>query len=524
MSCRDMCCRHEPATGRFASACSLLECTGRYFPGAQPLPVPFSLTDHMSPAEQEFPPLQDICYLMDSVHLPDGWADRVLVQVDGNGIIRSVEPDSGVRPDRVISGAVVPGMPNCHSHAHQRAMSGLGERAGIDPVSGKTLQDSFWTWRSVMYRNLQRIQPDDLYAIAGMAYMEMLKSGYTHVAEFQYLHHDPAGQPYADPAIMTLQCLEAARHAGIGFTALPVLYRYGGFEEQAPLEGQKRFVTEIDGFSEIVSRLQREAGMDARQCVPVGIAPHSPRAISEPLLKAVMENLSDRPPAVIHLHVAEQEREVDECRQWCGERPVEWLLNRFEVDSRWCLVHATHMSQDETLRLAQSGAVACLCPTTEANLGDGFFNLEEYCRAGGSWSIGSDSHISISPVEEMRWLEYGCRLLNRRRNIMATDAEPSTGAALHGQALEGGRSACGLMIGAIAPGCRADFVVLETDHPRLYGCVDDQRMDNWIFSGNECLVRDVYAAGRRVVRDGRHMAEEEICRRYRNVLDRLNRA
>ena len=491
--------------------------------GLRLLPVPLFHTDQMPQAEQESPTMQTTCYLMDSVRLPDGWADRVLVQVDRNGIIRSVEPDSGVRPDHVISGAVVPGMPNCHSHAHQRAMSGAGERAGIDPASGRRMQDSFWTWRSAMYRNLRRIQPDDLYAIARMVYLEMLKSGYTHVAEFQYLHHGPDGQPYANPATMTLRCMEAARHAGIGFTALPVLYRYGGFGQQAPLEGQRRFITDVDGFSEIVCRLQQEAGTDAGQCATVGIAPHSLRAVSDPLLNAVIENLSGQPPAVIHIHIAEQEREVDDCREWSGERPVEWLLNRFDVGRNWCLVHATHMDESETRRLAQSGAVAGLCPTTEANLGDGFFNLEQYSQAGGSWAIGSDSHISISPVEELRWLEYGHRLLNRHRNIMATDAEPSTGAALLEQALQGGRSSCGLRIGSVAPGYRADFVVLDTDHPRLYGCTGDQRVDNWIFSGNECLVKDVYTSGRRVICDGCHIDEEGICQNYRNVLDRLNR-
>ena len=462
-------------------------------------------------------------YLMESVLLPRGWASDMIVEVGPDGIIRSVDKHQQTSGDhQTLSGAVIPGVPNCHSHAHQRAMSGLGERASIDAESGKKATDSFWTWRVAMYHFLERMQPHHLYAISRQLYLEMLKSGYTNIAEFQYLHHDPLGNRYDNPAEMTLQCMQSAMDVGIGFTALPVLYRYGGFGGQDPIDWQRRFLNDADSFCELVSRLFDASAENASGMSSVGIAPHSLRAVTDTLLNEVIGELGIDNLAAVHVHVAEQTKEVDDCMAWSGERPVEWMLSHFEVNEKWCAIHATHMTSDETVGLAKSGAIAGLCPTTEGNLGDGFFNLNEYIANNGRWAIGSDSHISISPVEELRWLEYGRRLVDRQRNIMASSFSPSTGTALLEQSLHGGRISSGLDIGKIEPGYRADFVVLDSDHPRLYGRKEEQLIDSWIFSGNENAVQDVYVGGVRVIQDGHHPDEEDIQASYRKTLDELN--
>ncbi|MCG6889744.1 MAG: formimidoylglutamate deiminase [Gammaproteobacteria bacterium] len=441
--------------------------------------------------------------------LPDGWAKSVGIDIDANGDIISVSADTpyldGERVEWLIAA-----IPNVHSHAHQRAMAGLGERAGDSA-------DSFWTWRKVMYHYLERIQPEHLNHIAAQLYLEMLKAGYGCVGEFQYLHHGIDGKPYGNRAEMSLQCLQAARQVGIGFTALPVLYRYGGFGSADPLDGQRRFLNNADEFVDIVKTLQSATAGDGN-CA-VGIAPHSLRAINRELLSEVIAALDDL--AAIHLHIAEQTKEVDDCLAWCNQRPVEWLYDNFAVDQNWCLIHATHMSAAETSRMAASGCIAGLCPTTEANLGDGFFNAAEFFAQQGCWAIGSDSHISIDPVEELRWLEYGMRLQTRRRNVLVSPTTANTGRNLLDGALAGGARACGRRLGRIETGSRADFVVLDHSHPRLYGRATDDLLDSWIFSGNDNLVRDVYVGGNKVIDNGHHANEDEIARNYRNTLDYL---
>ncbi len=444
-----------------------------------------------------------------SALLAGGWSDSVQIAIDAGGNIASISPEMAYSDgDRVE--ILVPAIPNVHSHAHQRAMAGLGERAGDTP-------DSFWTWRQVMYHYLERIEPDHLFHIAAQLYLEMLKAGYGCVGEFQYLHHDLSGKAYDNRAEMSLQCLQAARQVGIGFTALPVLYRYGGFGSATALDAQKRFLNDADGFNEIVKTLQAAVVGDGN-CA-VGIAPHSLRAISRELLDEVIASLDGL--AAIHVHVAEQTREVDDCLEWSGMRPVEWLLANFNIDKNWCLIHATHINDHETATMADSGCVAGLCPTTEANLGDGFFNAREYFSKQGCWAIGSDSHISIDPVEELRWLEYGMRLQTGGRNVLISDAIANTGRNLLDGALEGGAQACGRDIGRIAAGSRADFVVLDHDHPRLYGRTKDDLIDSWIFSGNSILVRDVYIGGVKLIDQGHHVDEESIAHNYRTTLDQL---
>ena len=449
----------------------------------------------------------------ESALLASGWAESVVFSIDAAGNIAEVSVDREYdEGDRVTT--LLPAIPNVHSHAHQRAMSGLGERAGL---AGDATQDSFWTWRQIMYHYLERIQPEHLQAIATQLYLEMLRHGYSCVGEFQYLHHDLDGKPYANSAEMSLRCLAAARDVGIGFTALPVLYRYGGFGAAEAIAGQRRFLNDADQFVEIVKTLQAETRDDAN--ASVGIAPHSLRAVNDVLLQQVIEGLDDL--AAIHIHIAEQTREVDDCIAWSGQRPVEWLFDHFDVDQRWCLIHATHMNASETETMAKSGCVAGLCPTTEANLGDGLFNAIEYFAADGRWAIGSDSHISIDPVEELRWLEYGMRLSTRARNVLVTDQQRHSGRNLFDGATRGGAQACGRPLGCIEAGYRADFVVLDDRHPRLYGRREDDLLDSWIFSGNDNLVRDVYVGGDKIIDRGRHADEDRIAADYRVTLDAL---
>jgi formimidoylglutamate deiminase len=445
--------------------------------------------------------------------LSSGWAESVEIDIDDAGNIESIFSDQPyVSGDRVE--ILIPAIPNVHSHAHQRTMSGLGERAGISADAAK---DSFWTWRKIMYHYLERIQPEHLFHISAQLYLEMLKAGYSCVGEFQYLHHDLDGSPYANRAEMSLQCMQAAQQVGLGFTALPVLYRYGGFGSADPIDGQKRFLNDAGGFIDIVTRLQQASATDAN--TSVGIAPHSLRAISGELLREVIGALDNL--AAIHVHIAEQTKEVEDCLAWSQMRPVEWLFDQFEVDPSWCLIHATHMNAAETSAMAQNGCVAGLCPTTEANLGDGFFNAIDYFKQDGCWAIGSDSHISIDPVEELRWLEYGQRLLTRKRNVLVSPGAANTGRNLLDGALKGGARACGRNIGSITTGARADFIVLDDQHPRLYGRQQDDLLDSWIFSGNENLVRDVYIGGNKIIDHGRHADEEIIQRNYRTTLDQL---
>ena len=463
--------------------------------------------------------------------LPQGWADDVRITIDGGRFLAGALLD--VRANATDEGAqslgrwVVPGMPNLHSHAFQRAMTGLAERRG-NP------EDSFWTWREVMYAFAGSIGPDELRAIATQLYVEMLKAGYTHVCEFHYLHQRPDGKPYADPAAMSLALIDAAHEAGIGLTLLPTLYMTGGFDGRALSERQRRFALDVDGFLRLVERLRQSEGPAVR----IGIALHSLRAVPETAMNAVLAGIAAMPPSrdgvpvsmmPIHIHIAEQIGEVQDCMAVRNARPIEWLLDHAPVDARWCLVHATHMDESETRQLAKTGAVAGLCPTTEANLGDGLFPLKAYLDAGGTIGIGSDSHISVSPIEDLRWLEYGQRLLTRHRNVSATTRQPSTGELLFSNALLGGARASGMALGYIdggdpslpSVGPRADLLVLDDRSAQFAGRDRMHLLDTWIFAGNTPLVRDVMVNGEWVVRDFRHRDEERIAARYRAVVGKL---
>ena len=440
---------------------------------------------------------------------PEGWLSPGRVELDDAGTILAVAAGEAAG---ALPGAALAGMPNLHGHAFQRAMAGLAERAGPS-------EDSFWTWRETMYGFVDRLDPEDVEAIAAQAYVEMLKAGYTAVGEFHYLHHDRDGTPYGDVAEMAGRVAAAARRAGIAITLLPVLYDSGGFGGAPPAAGQRRFLNGADRLLRIVEAAARRHRGDAE--VRVGLAPHSLRAASPGALAAALAGLDALDPsAPIHIHVAEQTREVEDCLVWSGRRPVAWLLDAHAVGPRWCLVHATHVDRAETRALSASGAVAGLCPTTEANLGDGVFPLEAFLADGGRFGIGSDSNVSISPVEELRWLEYGQRLTTRRRTVSAPP-RGSNGARLYHGAASAGARALGRAAGSIAPGNRADIVVLDHAHPLLAGRTGDRLLDSYLFAGNRNLVRDVMVGGSWVVREGRHADEESIARAYRRALARL---
>lgn len=431
--------------------------------------------------------------------LPTGWARDVLLEWDAPGTLIAVSADtpcpSGV--DRA-GGPVLPGLPNLHSHSFQRAFAGLTEvRASGD--------DSFWTWREQMYRVANGVTPETLAAIATWVYVEMLEGGYTGVCEFHYLHNDRDGRPYADDALLATCVADAAAHAGIGLTLLPVLYQHGGFGGQPPTDGQRRFVRTTDALLDLV----RTLGSDGR--IPrVGLALHSLRAVSPEALRDAVQGMAGIDgTAPIHVHVAEQEREVEECLAWCGQRPVEWLLDRLPVNLRWCLVHATHMNTDEMQRSAATGAVAGLCPTTEANLGDGVFPLLEWQAAHGRWGIGSDSQITVDAAEDLRLLEYTQRLSTLRRNVAATEAQPHVATAMTLAAVAGGAAASGRPIRGLTAGQRADLVVLDGGHPLIAGLPAPSALDAHVFaSQRRSAIGTVIVGGRTVVHDGRHPRRE----------------
>ena len=463
---------------------------------------------------------------------PQGWLDDATLEIDDGrylkGALLDVSSDASAEGES-IGRYVVPGMPNLHSHAFQRAMAGMAERRGPG-------DDSFWTWRETMYSFASRLDPDSLRAIASQLYVEMLKAGYTQVCEFHYLHHQTDGRPYADPAAMSLALLEAAEEAGIGITLLPTLYMRGGFDGRELGERQRRFGHEEDAFLRLVERLRTQESSTVR----IGIALHSLRAVPADAMTAVLDGIAKLGPSrsgfpasmlPIHIHIAEQVGEVDECMAVHGARPVQWLLEHADVDPRWCLVHATHMDESEVVRVARSGAVAGLCPTTEANLGDGFFALADYMREGGAIGIGSDSQISVSPVEELRWLEYGQRLLTRTRNVAASLAGSSVGEVLLQASCSGGAQASGMPVGSLvggdaslpSVGTRADLVVLDDASPLLAGRDPRNVVDTWLFSGNSNLIRDVLVNGRYQVRDFEHPHQARIAARFRAALNKLSR-
>ena len=436
--------------------------------------------------------------------LPQGWAERVRVTIDGATIsVIETGVDAGAEDER--HGAVLPGLCNVHSHGFQRGMAGLSERRGRP-------DDDFWSWREVMYRFLDRLTPDDIAAITAQAYAEMLESGFTRVGEFHYLHNDVDGGRYADAAETAGAIVAAAEASGIGLTLLPVFYAHADFGGAPPAPGQRRFISDVDGFARLVEASRAKLPDDAT----LGIAPHSLRAVTPDELAAILPLAEGGP---LHIHVAEQVREVEACVAWSGARPVQWLLDHAEVDARWCLIHSTHVDAGETARLAASGAVAGLCPVTEANLGDGVFPAVEYLATGGRFGVGTDSNILIDAASELRAIEYSQRLTRRKRALLVGDTEPSVGAWLFASAQAGGAQALGIENG-IAPGNSADLVALDLDHPAMIGAGSDL-LDRWIFAARPGAIDSVWRAGRQCVANGRHLAAEAIADRYRRTVAAL---
>ncbi|MBP1015852.1 formimidoylglutamate deiminase [Serratia fonticola] len=446
-------------------------------------------------------------YFASRALLPTGWAHNVRLEVDAHGQLAQVTPNTDSDGCLRLHGDVVPGMPNLHSHAFQRAMAGLAEVAG-NP------QDSFWTWRDLMYRLVQRLTPEQVGVIARQLYIEMLKGGYTQVAEFHYLHHTQEGKAYADRGEMTGRLSEAALQAGIGMTLLPVLYSYAGFGAQPAQAGQRRFIQSVESYLEQQQVIARQlAGQPLQN---QGLCFHSLRAVELGQMQQILAASDQTLP--VHIHIAEQQKEVNDCLAWSSQRPVAWLYEHLPVDSRWCLVHATHLDREELEQLARSKAVAGLCPTTEANLGDGIFPGDSYLHHQGRWGIGSDSHVSLNVVEELRWFEYGQRLRDQRRNRLTTPEQPAVADVLYQQALRGGAQACGTAIGKLAVGYRADWLVLDGDDPYLASAPDASILNRWLFAGGKEQIRDVFVAGRQVIEQGRHALQQQSSAEFLQVL------
>ncbi len=441
--------------------------------------------------------------------LPTGWARNVVLRWNDAGTFTQIEPSTDAPPRgmRTAAGPIIPAMPNLHSHAFQRAFAGLTEFRSAEQ------QDSFWSWRTLMYRFASRLGPQQVEAIATWLYVEMLEAGYGSVCEFHYLHHAPDGTPYADDAELAHALLRAAQAAGIGITLLPVLYQTSGFGAKPPGEGQRRFIRSTDSMLRLLERLKP---ICEAQNARLGLAPHSLRAVPPDALRDALAGLAALDAtAPIHIHVAEQTQEVDDCVSWSGQRPVAWLLDHAPVDARWCLVHATHVDAAEAERGARSGAVAGLCPTTEANLGDGLFDFAHWREAGGAWGIGSDSHICVNAAEELMLLEYGQRLLTRQRNVGVTTAQPNVATALTLAALQGGAQASGRAVGGLTAGQRADFVELDAQHVALRELPAPAMLAAHVFaSQRSSAIGSVHIGGQLRVNAGKHPLRDEAGARF----------
>jgi len=443
-----------------------------------------------------------------SALLTSGWARHVRVSVQG-GRISAIETDTAPLSSDHRVDTLLPALGNLHSHSFQRGMAGMTEfrRAG---------QDNFWTWRDLMYRFVDRLTPEHIEAIAALVFMEMQEAGYAAVGEFHYVHHQRGGAPYDNLAELSSRIFAAASETGIGLTHLPVLYSYGGAGQVELSDGQRRFGNDVDRFAELVgsaSTALRKMPPDTR----IGIAPHSLRATAPDDLQYVLANQVGGP---VHIHIAEQPQEVTEIEAWLGARPVHWLLSNIDVDPDWCLIHSTHMTDDETRALASSGAVAGLCPITEANLGDGPFNGRVYIEAGGAFGVGSDSNVNISLTEELRTLEYSQRLRDLARNVMVVD-DGSVGQTLYLGAARGGAQALGRDAGEIAAGRLADLVAIDSTTAALCALSRDQLLDGLVFAAKDSVVTDVWSAGRHCVRAGRHTSRDSVVEKYRSAMSSL---
>ncbi len=447
----------------------------------------------------------------EKILLSSGWATQQTLTIEQGKIIAI---NSGKQKQAEIAqGIVIPGMVNCHSHAFQRAFAGFSEQ-------GSDGQDSFWTWRQTMYKFLKQISADDAEVIATQLYIEMVKMGYTRVAEFHYLHHDINGESYTPLATMAKAIFNAAKQVGIGLTMLPVLYRFAGFGEQTPNKGQQRFINDITQFNQLVS----DCFLLSKNYVNtnVGIAPHSLRAVDKVSLQTAVEHVRKLDAkAPIHIHISEQQQEVNDCLAHYGKRPVQWLLDNMPVDPQWCLIHATHIDNNELQGIINTGAVAGICPTTEANLGDGIFPTTEFLQQQGKFAIGSDSHISVNPIEELRWLEYAQRLIRQQRAILANNVQPSVGLNLWQKAAQGGAQSTNSNVGELAVGKQADLIVLDPQQVALFAHGDQHLLDSFIFASQQNQIKDVMINGVWIVKNKSHALEQHSSSKFANLLNKL---
>ncbi|MDG1734027.1 MAG: formimidoylglutamate deiminase [Thalassotalea sp.] len=446
-----------------------------------------------------------------NILLATGWQqDKTLHIVDG--VIKNIT-DGQDGDAYVAKGSVIPGMINCHSHAFQRGFAGFSEQ-------GSESQDSFWTWRKIMYQFLDNITVEQAQIIAQQLYIEMLQAGYTRVAEFHYLHHDKDGGNHQQLAQMASAIFNAAKHSGIGLTMLPVMYRFSGFGPEQPNAGQKRFINSIAQFNQLVSDCH--ALSTEQENSNVGIAPHSLRAVDKESLLAAVEHVrSLDAKAPIHIHISEQQKEVDDCLEHYGKRPVQWLLENANLDENWCLIHATHIDEDEIAGIIASKAVAGICPTTEANLGDGIFPTTEFMAQGGKVAIGSDSHISVSAIEELRLLEYAQRLIKQQRAILATSATLSVGQNLWQHTANAGALTTNSNTGELAIGKQADLLVLDESKTRLFANDNKFLLDSVMFASQSNPIKDVMVNGHWVVSDYKHAEQETVADKFAKVLKQL---
>jgi len=444
--------------------------------------------------------------------LADGWANEQTLTIE-QGVITDIT--SGyISGAEQAKGVIIPGMVNCHSHAFQRAFAGFSEQ-------GSEGQDSFWTWRNIMYKFLGQLTSVDVQVIASQLYIEMMKMGYTRVAEFHYLHHDIDGENHEQLASMAQAIFAAAAQSGIGLTLLPVLYRFSGFGQQPATDGQKRFINTVEQFNELVTDCFALAKLQPN--CNVGIAPHSLRAVDKTsLLDAVAHVRALDAKAPIHIHIAEQQKEVQDCLAHYGQRPVQWLLDNAQLDQHWCLIHATHIDEKERKGIVASQAIAGICPTTEANLGDGIFPSDEFLIGKGTFAIGSDSHISVNPIEELRWLEYAQRLSKQQRAMLATSEQKSVGLNLWQKAAAGGAQSTNSNTGALAIGKQADLLVLDDSQLRLYAHDDSHLLDSVIFASRFNPVLDVMVNGHWTILGGQHALEQISADNFAELLTKLS--
>ncbi len=456
--------------------------------------------------------------------LEAGWAQDVLCEVS-NGHFVAITPNSTAFTGVVqVAGPMLPALANVHSHAFQRVMAGAAE-VSLNP------NDSFWSWRDLMYKIVQKLTPEDTQIIATALYIDMLKAGYTQVGEFHYLHHAPQGKAYSQPEEMALRLIEAANVAGMGITLLPVLYSHSGFGGQHATQAQARFIHSTQSYLDLqqacAKALRPDLGtvtkLQAQPSKPqslhkLGICFHSLRAVTKAQINTVLHELDQH--KVVHIHIAEQQKEVQACLSWSGQRPVEWLHNNVGLNNRWCLVHATHLNKQEMQSIASSQAVVGLCPTTEANLGDGVFGAVEFEAANGRWGIGSDSHVSLSVAEELRTLEYSQRLRDQQRNRLYGASQPSVGDHLFTQARHGGNQACDVSLG-LGVGRRADFIVLDPTNPFVAASQPKDLINRWLFACHQNLIKDVFVAGKQVVKDFKHEQDEPSRVAFTQVIKRV---